>query len=309
VKIVNLLTKRLRAFTLIELLVVIARIAILIGLLLPAVQKVRESANMMSCSNNLKQIALATHNYAAVFSGNLPVVYSNPQAGYGSGTAAGETQIFVSLLQNLEQGNVYTSFGMPVNLQAAPQNTGTLGHHAVIKTFQCPADPTYGAGLGEGDWASGCYIANFQVFGSPNSGNNNYAVGSPNMGTTFVDGSSQTIIFAEQLAQRDNGHWTLWAHGMWNPSWCPIFAYGSTDGTQNYNAGMDEGSGVVGPASKFLYNVTIGTTGYASTSHQTGLMNVAMGDGSVRSISPSITGTTWWAICTASGKDIPGSDF
>src|SRR5262245_41672492 len=94
---------RRRHLTLTELLVVIAIIAILIGLLLPAVQKVREAAARMSCSNNLKQISLACHSYASANNDAFPPFY-NSLAG------SGEIQVFVALLPYIEQNAVYATF-------------------------------------------------------------------------------------------------------------------------------------------------------------------------------------------------------
>jgi prepilin-type N-terminal cleavage/methylation domain-containing protein len=191
------LFRRRRGFTLIELLVVIAIIAILIGLLLPAVQKVREAASRIQCDNNLKQIALACHDYASANSDRFPPFYNNLPS-------SGEIQVFVALLPYLEQDNVYNSFGFPLSLQTAgPQ----IGHRAVLKVFQCPSDSTSNGGLGQGDWADGCYVANYQVFGAPGAGNNAWAnaIGNPNLNSSFGDGTSNTILFAEQLARRPWG--------------------------------------------------------------------------------------------------------
>ncbi len=299
--------QRIRAFTLIELLVVIAIIAILIGLLVPAVQKVRAAAARVQCSNNIKQMSLACHNYASTYNDNFPTFYNNI-------AGSGETQVFVAILPFIEQDAIYATFGTnPLNLQIAGTN---FGHRATVKTYMCPSDPTIGNGLGQGDWASGSYVANYQVFGNPGVGNNAWAnaIGFPNLKSGFADGTSNTIVFAEQLAQRPAGHWNLWAHGGWNPSWAPIFAYGSADGTVPYTSGMDAGSGVVGQASIPYIGVrgnpgaVSGDINRAMSSHP-GSMQVGLADGSVRAITSGISPSTWWAACTPQAGDLLGSDW
>jgi prepilin-type N-terminal cleavage/methylation domain-containing protein len=298
---------RSRGFTLIELLVVIAIIAILIGLLLPAVQKVREAAARMQCANNIKQLSLACHDYASANQDAFPPAYD--------GTAGHEHQLFVDLLPYIERKNEYQLFypNGQVAINYSNQAVGT-----VIKNLACPSDPTFGNGLGEGLWASGSYTSNFQVFGNPTAGAGN-TNGLPNLKSTFSDGTSNTILFAEQYATRPFGFTKLWAHGSWNPSWETIFAYGRDNGNgtyTNYTTNMQQPSGSVGPNSKFL---TISPTQFAAdtdplsiqapTALHTGGMEVGMADGSVRLLNNGISGTTWWAACTPAQGDLLGSDW
>src|SRR6266487_2477136 len=131
-----------RAFTLIELLVVIAIIAVLIALLLPAVQKVREAANRTKCVNNLKQLGLACHNYHDV---NRTFPSGTYASTYGSDAWTGDrTSWPLLLLPYVEQANIWNTY----QAWRVTQTTGWWPflepngvHYAIVPVWLCPSDP------------------------------------------------------------------------------------------------------------------------------------------------------------------------
>jgi prepilin-type N-terminal cleavage/methylation domain-containing protein/prepilin-type processing-associated H-X9-DG protein len=315
--------RRRRGFTLIELLVVIAIIAILIGLLLPAVQNVRAAAARIQCSNNLKQIALACHNYASANNDAFPPYY----VGTTDASGYAQSNLYYSLLPYIEQDNVYTVLSAKGGTYGGVlYATNVYGWTYEIKPLRCPADPTLSMGNARPNWTS--YQVNFQVFGNPaagdNAGTNGLAppenpAGNPNLRSTFSDGTSNTLLFAEAYALRPgNNAASRYSCPGWDADFGPLFAFGSADGTVNYSSGMTNGgpgaTGVVGPASKFI-SISVSDwlaqpsfKGITVALH-TGGMNVALGDGSVRSLNNGISGTTWWAACTPAQGDLLGPDW
>jgi prepilin-type N-terminal cleavage/methylation domain-containing protein len=288
-------TVRRLGFTLVELLVVLAIFAVLVGLLLPAVQKVRQTALRLRCTNNVKQLNLALQHFAEDRDGLLPVI-----DGVQGGPNPGQS-VQVALLPYIEQGNAYRAYV----LQLRPDLPKIAG-------LGCPADLT----LQPINNTSTSYAANAQVFW-----------GRPNLCRTFADGTSNTLIFAEHYAYECTSSvpsvgWSFSISSIeLSPGGFrrPTFADGGPLlNRQNYFDMYPETSGSP-PVSVGGYgfpNVTFQvapalnqcTSAVAQTPHVSGMV-VGLADGSVRSLSGGISPNTYWGAVTPAGGEILGPDW
>jgi prepilin-type N-terminal cleavage/methylation domain-containing protein len=323
---------RRHGFTLIELLVVIAIIAVLIGLLLPAVQKVREAASRMRCVNNLKQLGMAAHHYHDAHQHLPPAIGYYPPAAGAFGT------YFFHLLPYVEQDNLYRSAlgGVPFPPPDGPTAVYYPGNNKVysqpVPIFLCPSDPSVGPGgvvsVTGVSFGASCYgfnalvVAQNDITTMPFKTN---AQGKTRIPADIPDGTSNTILQAEKYARctnttmppqfRDGG--SAWAYGgaavfpwlpppmappakVFSPGFCvPAFA---NQGAPN----------AIGPQSRFQVQPTpfLGNCDptRAATAHAGGIQ-VGLVDGSVRTLAPSLSGVTWAAAVTRAGEEVLGPDW
>jgi prepilin-type N-terminal cleavage/methylation domain-containing protein/prepilin-type processing-associated H-X9-DG protein len=313
-------------FTLIELLVVIAIIAILIGLLLPAVQKVREAAARMQCSNNLKQIGLALHSHHDAYK-RFPSG-ADPALGYTAQTR---------ILPFIEQDNIYKQINFNVKANDASQ-AALAG--LVVPVFICPSDPrdTLLPGLAGNNYFSN-YGTTFTWFLDSSQANGTFVIeASGRKITEITDGTSNTAAFSEMVIGDFNN--ALYSKGDIiaprgvNAPASADDAYAicqSVDRTNlkyqwfstgeswlySWKSSIDSTYTHVGPPNSTncgCYNCPGGsghnTTAWNANSYHTGGVNVLFCDGSVHFIGDTIDLPTWRALGTRNGGEVlPTTNF
>jgi prepilin-type N-terminal cleavage/methylation domain-containing protein len=318
---------RPKAFSLIELLVVISIIAVLIGLLLPAVQKVREAAAKTACSNNQKQLGLAIHNFNSVIGTVPPAWFINPNSPDAANANApnhcvpagnvvgvnGNWCFFI--LPYIEQGAVYTigfNQGGLISGSTNGVSNKAVGNN-IIKTFLCPSDVTsWGTGqyLNANSRASCSYAANVGVL----------ALVPKSIELEVTDGTSNTVLFGERYfkcsSSSKSSPLSATPPAPNGPSWghmetlypsrsgCPSFGCDTFLGMGGTCADWNQGNSPY----QLAPTVPACNDTELQTAHLTGMI-VGMADGSMRIVGPTVTLHTWEKACNPSDGSVLSTDW
>ncbi len=308
-----------RAFTLIELLVVIAIIGVLVAILLPAVQSAREAARQTQCKNNLKQIAVATHNYHDTFFVFPCGIFAGLDYSSTGGRGARGSGWFHQVLPYVDQTSIYAqlaqmmSAGTPVGNDNEIYRAPEALRRFKVPTFMCPSDPNSGSIIGpsHADGFRGSYV---MCSGSTTLGtygaashvgpqNGMFFFQSANAIRHVTDGTSNTILGSEGLS-RGAGLEYGGAGQYWNGYWGgPLF-----NASQTPNSSVAERIHTcLSTTYKEAPCVTIGGTGtdagvHARSLHEGGV-NVAMVDGGIRFVTENIDLSLWKGLATRAGGE------
>jgi prepilin-type N-terminal cleavage/methylation domain-containing protein len=294
------------AFTLVELLVVIAIIAVLIGLLVPAVQRVREASNVTQCVNNEKQLMLAVHAYADSQNGRLPPANFYQIVNQATGKAA-EGSAFYAMLSYYDQGNLFKACTLDI-----PKPGYLTAQFIPLAIHVCPSDPTVSGGIGTvpPNYATGNYALNLALFGAGGTFNIKGA-SSPYKIGNIPDGTSNTIGIMEasgcfpgfpavnpQTGTTESymtWHWPAYPNQFgdyWpNPDQLP--------GQKNFTG--------LFPLPQIAVSMMLADPNLAQSYHA--IMNVALMDGSVRNISRSLSQKTWTSALNPIDGQVLGPDW
>jgi prepilin-type N-terminal cleavage/methylation domain-containing protein/prepilin-type processing-associated H-X9-DG protein len=324
--------RRRAGFTLIELLVVIAIIAILIGLLLPAVQKVREAAARMQCSNNLKQWGLAMHNYHDVYKtfcygssrADPPGTERAGTTALPPGSTAARRTFYVTMWPYLEQSalansyNYTEGFYLPPNSPTPVAGANTTGLVCQPQSiYYCPSDRPGAIWEGDNYWrCRGNYVVNYgpqllftpgvrnAPFGWTSSGGFGEFVPYRSRIADITDGTSNTLLMSEVRFPANDGAPADTRGDVFNDQGCSWFMAINTP-----NSGIDYTLDCSNTDPTMPCGTQNGKVGQeiSARSRHTGGVNVVLCDGSVTFVSNGVNLSVWQALSTMNGGEVVGS--